>query len=148
MRHSQRRAIAQKEREFLKGNDTESPRYRHAVLTGVREAKNCAELAVICILLVALAALEQRADYLAAAGATIAVVGVVRFRTGYVNQVMRNNAAHPSKLPTGDDDAVRSEAQIVRALSRTERNGLALAAFGTLVNGFSGLIGHYFHWVN
>ena len=148
MRHSQRRARRRKEQEFLKGSADESPRYRHAVLTGVREARDFSELAVLSLSLVIVAVLEQRADFLAAVGAIVAVVGILRFRTGYVRRVTRENADHVAVLPSGDDDTVRSGAEIEAALSRAESNGLAFAIMGTLVNGFSGIIGHFLEWTN
>lgn len=147
MRHSQRRALERREKEFLKGDDAESPRYRHAVLTGVREARDFGNLAGISLSLIVMAALKQQADFLAAAGSIIAVIGVLRFRTGYVKRVIRQNARHVSMLPSGVDDTIRSEAVIETALSRAESNGLFFAVIGTLVNGFSSIVGHYFGWM-
>jgi hypothetical protein len=95
-----------------------------------------------------MAAFEQRADFLAAAGAVIAVTGILRFRTGYMRRVTQENADYASILPSGDDDTDRSEAVIKTALSGVENNGLVFAVLGTLVNGFSGIVGHFFGWAN
>ena len=148
MRHSQRRALAKKERDFLKGSDTESSRYRHAVLTEVREVRAIGQLVTMSLLLLLIACLEKRADYLAAVGAIIAVFGVLRFRAGYVERLKQNNARFMAILPDGRDDAAKSEERMRSALTGAERNGLWLAAAGTLVNGFSGLVGHYYGWIN
>lgn len=63
-------------------------------------------------------------------------------------RVRRINLAFTATLPDGRDDAARSEASMASALNEAERNGLALAVVGTLVNGCSGLVGHLLGWVN
>jgi len=148
MRHSQRRRLQKKEREFLEGSETESSRYRHAVLTWIREMRLSGELLILCLCLVLMATLKQRADYLAAAGAVVAVVGVIRFRTGYVERIKRNNSAFQTTLPDGRDDTLESEARMSDALTVGERSGIAFAAAGTLINGFSGWLGHTLGWIN
>ena len=141
MRHSQRRRAALLRQEYLKGSDTESPRFRYMRLQFIEGVQQSTGMALLSLAIVGASIYEKNASYLAASGAMIAVGGVLRFRRGFMERIARESEVQEAILPDGTDDSGRIKAELDGLLSAAENVGLAFAVIGTLVNGFSGLIG-------
>lgn len=134
--------------KFLKGNGEQSPKYRYGILELVDDIQRSIRLYTVSIAMIAISFYLRRADVLAAVGAVIAVAGILRFRKGYVERLSKESGALESTLPDGADDHEAATGIIGMILSGAESNGVKLAVLGTLVNGFSGLVGHLIGWHN